>query len=350
LSTGDLFRELRQRILQARCSECVPEEELLAIYSSAMAKPISCSLLAHIVSCERCLSLVDRHLRRPTLNDREPLDLFGFSSQGGEDPASPTMSFEIMLRSLEKKWGRTYEHRPSTLSLALNGQVIAYHEVRADHNRLSARVQHLEKAQFIEVFSEQQVRLALLAVNEPPPEGLSFILQRVALSDGRWLELSLSYDGFGLHSEVAYFDPALSTATREEDAEETPVFSAAKTREQEGLSGFLLGLGAAWAVLASTLRTITPSPAIAWAFMLAIVISTASYFTYRHAHPPIDGAQILNQSIRLQDASLQGQTEHQVLRIEGMATVAGIFAVSTTCNTKRWQLNGRMKTPKAALE
>jgi DNA-directed RNA polymerase specialized sigma24 family protein len=316
LSTGDLFRELRQRILQARCSECLPEEELLAIYRSAMAKPISCSLLAHIVSCARCLSLVDRHLRRPTLNDREPLDLFGFSSQGGEDPASPTMTFEIMLRSLEKTWGRTYEHRPRTLSLALDGQVIAYHEVRADYNRLSARIEHLEKAQFIEVFSEQQVRLALLAVNEPPPAGLSFILQRVALSDARWLELSLSYDGFGLYSEVAYFDSALSTATIEEPAEETPVFSDAKTRDQEGLSGFLLGLGAAWAILASTLRTITPSPAVAWAFVLAVVISTASYFTYRHAYPRIDGAQILNQSIRLQGASLQGQTEHQVLRIE----------------------------------
>ena len=50
-------------------------------------KPVSCSLLAHIVSCERCLSLVDRHFRRPTLQDREPLDCLGSSSEGSNGGA-----------------------------------------------------------------------------------------------------------------------------------------------------------------------------------------------------------------------------------------------------------------------
>ncbi len=317
-STWDLFRELRQRILQARCSECLPEEELLAIYRPATVKVVSCSLLAHIVSCELCLSRVDRHLRRPTLNDREPLDLFGFSSQGGEDPVSPTMSFETLRWSLDKKWGRTYEHRPRTLSLALNGHVIAYHEVRADHNRLSARIEQLEKAQFVEVFSEQQVRLALLEVSEPPPEGPSPVIQRVALSDARWLELSLSYDGFGLQSEVAYFDPALSIAAIELDEEEAPAFSDVNTGKQESLAGFLAGLRAAWATMVSPLRTVTSSATV-WALVLAVIIGISSYISYRHASPRIDAAQILNESIRLQAAALQGQTEHQVLRVEESA-------------------------------
>ncbi len=316
LSTVDLFQELRQTILQARRSKCLPQEELLAHYSSTIRTPISCSLLAHIVSCERCLSLVDRHLQRPSLTDREPLDLFGFSPQGGDDPAPPTMNFETMLQSVERRWRRSHEHRPRTLSLALNGQVIAYHEVRSDHNRLSARIEHPERVQFVEVFSEQQVRLALLSLSEPPPDGPSLVVQHVALSDGRWLELNLSYDGVGLHSEVAYFDPALATATTEEGAEEPPAFFDAKTGPQAAPSGLLHGLRATWAIFARNLRPMIPSSATAWGMVLAVAIGTAGYFTYRHAYSRMDAAQILNQSIRLQNATLQGQTEHQILLVE----------------------------------
>ena len=87
LSSQDLFRELRQTILDARRTGCLPEMELLAHYRSAT--PISCALLAHIVSCERCLSLIDRDSHRPTLKDREPLDVFGFSPESGGDAAPP---------------------------------------------------------------------------------------------------------------------------------------------------------------------------------------------------------------------------------------------------------------------
>ena len=116
-----------------------------------------------------------------------------------------------------------HEHRPHNLSIALNGVVIANHDVRSEHNRLSARIEHPEKAQFVEVFSEQHLRLALLAVGEPPPQGLAVRTQRVALSDWRWLELSISFDGLGLYSEVTYLDPALASVGVEEDAEELPL-------------------------------------------------------------------------------------------------------------------------------
>ena len=129
------------------------------------------------------------------------------------------MSFEAMRSSVQRKWARIHEHRPRTLMIALNGQVIANHDVRSEHNRLSARIERTEKAQFVEVFSEQNVRLALIEVSEPPPDGPPLSLQRIALSDARWLELSLTYDGLGLQSEVTYFDPALSAVVIEEDEE-----------------------------------------------------------------------------------------------------------------------------------
>ncbi len=62
----------------------------------------------------------------------------------------------------------------------------------------------------MEVFSEQDVRFALLPVGEFPPGGSHERIQRVELSDDRWLELSLTFDGLGLNGQVAYFDPALA--------------------------------------------------------------------------------------------------------------------------------------------
>ena len=157
---------------------------------------------------------------------------------------SEGMNFDAMRSSVQKKWARIHEHRPRTLMIALNGQVIAYHDVRSEQNRLSARIERTEKAQFVEVFSEQNVRLALLDVSEPPPDGPPLSLQRIALSDARWLELSLTYDGLGLQSEVTYFDPALSAAVVEEDAEAAPPIFATETQEPADALGLLQGLRA----------------------------------------------------------------------------------------------------------
>ena len=314
LSPAELFKELRQAILSARHSDCLPEDSLLAHYRSPAAGPISCSLLAHIVSCERCLSVVDRHLRRPTLKDREPLDALGFSSYGSDDATTAGgADAEAILRSVHKKWARIREHRPQTLSIAVNGQVVAYHDVHAEHNNLSARLDHPEKAQFVEVFSEQQVRLALLAVGEAPPEGPAAQTQRVGLSDARWLELSLTFDGLGLHSEVAYFDPALAIVAAEEDEEEAPLVLETTAPGQGAFARFLRGLGKARTTFD---RHLVPSSAMAWALGLVILIGGASYFAYRRTHLPMDAAEILHQSLTIESAELQGQTEHQVLHLE----------------------------------
>ena len=314
LSSQDLFRELRKTILDARKSDCLPEGELLAHYRSSMPRPISCALLSHIVSCGRCLSLIDGDSRRPTLKDREPLDVFGFSPEtGGDGAVPPGMNFDAMRSSVRRKWARIHEHRPRTLMIALNGQVIAYHDVRSEHNRLSARIERTEKAQFVEVFSEQNVRLALIEVSEPPPDGPPLSLQRIALSDARWLELSLTYDGMGLQSEVTYFDPALSVVVIEEDEEAALPIFATQTQAPVGLRQ---ALQAALARAAELLRGMDPASAMAWALVVAIAVSVGIYVTYRHPHSQMDAAQILNDSIRLQNVNLQGQTEHQVLRME----------------------------------
>jgi DNA-directed RNA polymerase specialized sigma24 family protein len=311
-SSGEVFTELRKTILHARSSECISEEELLAHYRSPEPRPISCSLLDHMVSCERCLAVVDRHFRRPTLECREPLDGFGSSSDSSGSVVGPSAVDQVMLRSVHKRWAKFHEHRPRTLSIAVNGQIIAFHDVQARHSKLSARIEYPERARFIEVFSEQDVRLALLPIGELPPEGPYTLAQRVALSDARWVELNLTFDGLGLNSEVAYFDPVLVIEGTEEGTEESPMAWESKREMPIRASGVLHWLRSC----ARIFRLATPSSAIAWALTLAIILGTTGYFAYRHQRAPLDAGEILNESIKIEAADLQGQTEHQVLRIE----------------------------------
>ena len=330
LPAPQLFSELRNTILRARRSNCLEEEQLMAHYRAAFPTPISCSLLAHIVSCERCLSLVDRHFRRPTLHDREPLDCFGTSSDGAggsEDrPGDGDQNAQKAMQAVRMRWGKIREHRPRTLSIAVNGHIIAFHDVRAEHSKLSARIDPPESAKFVEVFSEQDVRLALLSIGELPPEGSPVRTQRVELSDDRWLELSLSFDGLGLNGQVAYFDPALATQAVEEDQEESPAAkpvsdTAAPRRSQ---------LNAAFRHL---LAAMTPSSTFAWSLILVVLLGTAGYFAYRHQSQPTNAAQIamqiLDKSIKAETETLDGQTEHQVLRVEELSSNGKVLEQGT---------------------
>jgi DNA-directed RNA polymerase specialized sigma24 family protein len=321
LSPIELFKELRNVILDARAGTCLIEETLLAHYRSIRPNPISCSLLSHIVSCERCLDIIGRHFRRPMLKDRDPLDGFGSSADAGNRHAGgPNGQAGIaMLQAVRRRWGRIHEHRPATLSIAVNGKIVASHDVQSQHSTLSVRIEHSEREQFVEVFSEQDVRLALLSVGELPPNGPHVMTQRVTLSDSRWLELNLTFDGLGLNSQVAYFDPALAISAVEDQAEDLvlelapPVFAAPVDSINKRLDP-----RPSWIRVAFIryLRPLVPSSAPAWALLLVTVVGATGFLTYRHAKAPMTAEEILNQSLKIETASLQRQTEHQVIQVE----------------------------------
>jgi DNA-directed RNA polymerase specialized sigma24 family protein len=320
LSPVELFKELRNTILDARTGTCPDEEALVAHYRSSMPNPIPCSLLSHIVSCERCLDIIDRHFRRTMLKDREPLDGFGSSSDANDSRiAEPNRKTEMaMSQAVRRRWGRIHEHRPETLSIAVNGKIVAFHDVQSQHSALSARIEHPEREQFVEVFSEQDVRLALLSVDELPPDGPHVMTQRVALSDSRWLELNLTFDGLGLNSEVSYFDPALAIDAMEVETEDltpelTPIFGAPIDSSDERPNPKPSWI---YAGLLRYLHLLMPSSAMAWGLILIIAVGATGYLTYRHTKAPMTAKEILNQSLQIEAASLHGQTEHQVVQVE----------------------------------
>jgi DNA-directed RNA polymerase specialized sigma24 family protein len=315
VSVSELFAELRETILRARLTECLPENELRALYSAPGQTPVPCELLAHIVSCERCLDVVDRLGGRPTLKDREPLDVFGYSPREGEEqrPNPGAMTYKQMMEAVQRRWKRVHDHRPGSLSIALNGEIIASHDVRSEQNRLSARIEAIDRAKFVEVFSEQDVRLALLPVEDISEPTASQRL-RVSLSDARWLELNLSFDGLGLESEVLYTDPALSQ--RYEEEEEASFVALA----QIDRASPLLETMRQW------LRVIA-RPALAWALGLLVAVGVAYWASSRH-RPALQASLILDRASQIETAALRGQTEHQVVRVEevspdGQTRIAG---------------------------
>ena len=309
---AELFAELRQTILRAKLTACLPEQELSAFYTSGGQTPIPCELLAHIVSCERCLAVVDGIGRRPTLKDREPLDVFGYSpGEGGDAPGGSGDTHARTMEDVERKWKRTYDHRPRSLSIALNGEVIASHDVRSEHNRLTARIDAASGVNFIEVFSEQDVRLALLPVELEPAGTPAAQRLRVLLSDERWLELKLNFDGLGLESEVSYFDPTLSQTEEEEAAPAVFTRSAepAKVRLWERLRIFAV-------------------PVMAWAFAVVFVVGLGCW-VYLHHQAPLGAASVLHRASQIEISTLGRQTEHQVVRLEE-GPVAGETRIAAT--------------------
>jgi DNA-directed RNA polymerase specialized sigma24 family protein len=192
----ELFSELQSGLLDASSADCLAEEELLVLYSSKPKRePLSCTQLAHIVSCSRCLNIIDRHMNRPTLLDREPMS----------GPDSSTLgNVDALLRSAAGDSSEIFHHYPEELSIATNGRIMTSHRVTSAYSTFSARIAKSEDVAFVEIFSGQGIRLALESITSLPPAGPHELIQMVALSDGRSLMLQLVFDGLGLAVEATY--------------------------------------------------------------------------------------------------------------------------------------------------
>jgi DNA-directed RNA polymerase specialized sigma24 family protein len=319
ISSTELFDNLQQTIFDAKDSECLSEEALLKQYQTARPKPIPCGLLSHIVGCKRCLAAIDRHFQRPTWKDREPPDGV-WSSLDRKDTNSAaldTKSYKALMRAVQWQRDRVHDHRPRTLSIAVNGKIAAFHDVQSERSTLAARIEHPEAAQFIEVFTDQQIRLAMLPIDERPPEGPHVHTQRVTLSDDRWLELVLSFDGLGLHSEVTYFDPTLAAQMVEEEVDgELLVVEVPRMTALLPVPGIEPKAESIFARIARSFHGRSPRFALAWTMVVAIIFGGSGYLTYRHYNrAPEDANKVLNRSIQMETAGLKGESEHQVLQL-----------------------------------
>src|SRR5574341_668850 len=228
-TSADLLGELRQMIFGSRPGQCLANDHLRSFYQVNEATAMDCAELAHLVSCAVCLDEVNRMLKLPPLSQRYLSDTSG-KDPGGHGGDGGSTSGDEPPRSLLKSrkarrliksgpldgWDddarEAFEHKPQELCVAVNGYLLGSQKVGQEQNELTLSLNTEEKPSFIEVFSEQGIRLSLMSVGDPPPEGTGEQYLLLKLSDARALGLTLQFTSPFLTLHVTYTDPALKGA------------------------------------------------------------------------------------------------------------------------------------------
>lgn len=206
----DPLEELRAMIWASRRGDCLTTRTLAQAYGTAGTATLSCGTLAHLVSCRECLARVTSMLgmREPT--DRDPHEMLGpdtswrFGREASGSGAGPSAA---QMRRWEGGLRELREHAPRELRIVANGFPLAACTVNATDCAFTIAVNIDEPLDFIEVFSEQGVRLLLFAI-EPPPAGDVDQADGVELEGGRSLSASVRFDAHWPSLEIGYRDPA----------------------------------------------------------------------------------------------------------------------------------------------
>ncbi|MDQ3802830.1 MAG: sigma-70 family RNA polymerase sigma factor [Acidobacteriota bacterium] len=202
-SVDAFLRDVRERVYLSRRGPCLNGEQWAALYGGGGV--IECSTLAHLASCPDCLDEVNKLLGLPLLAERHPVDSLGKDTPSGGGSATGGGGAEDLRRRGREGARKVFRHDPSELCVAVNGQVLGSQKVGGARNE---QVLHVEqKIEFVEVFSEENVRLLLLVVCDSPPGGPLRQTARLALSDGRSLEAELEFNYPRSFLRVNYDDP-----------------------------------------------------------------------------------------------------------------------------------------------
>jgi RNA polymerase sigma factor (sigma-70 family) len=215
--------ELRNTIAQARTIPCVDKQQLLKLYQAETPKPISCRLLSHIVSCERCLDVVNSNNDLGSPLQRSQEGAFGVArrskrTSGRESDLGSPASREEIRRSIRggmERFRKLYEHRPRGLMIVVNGDVLAMRDVNSATSELKVQTGPERPLSLVEVLSEQRMPLLTLYVPSMPPEAPPELRHEIELSANRKLELLLRFTGDGAVIELRYNDPLFLAAANE---------------------------------------------------------------------------------------------------------------------------------------
>ncbi len=209
--SSDLLRELRQMIFDSREGDCFSSDELKELYSSDNEKGLGSSVVAHLVSCAKCLDEVNKLLGLPLLSERYATDMTGKDTRkkggpGGGFSGRGGSGVKASLSRYLSRAQQVYRHEPKELCIAVNGYLQGTQKINSEHSELTLVIDMAEQIGFVEVFSELGIRLLLLNV-DPMPAGATRQEARVELSEGRTLDATLSFGGAWPMLHVAYHNP-----------------------------------------------------------------------------------------------------------------------------------------------
>jgi len=155
--------------------------------------------------------------RAEGMTSTKPNPATGHQTAGARAPATEpsggyAQEFEIDLAKTLARMRRraldVYHHRPRRLWIAVNGIPVGSLDVCNKKNDLSITTRIVEPLQFIEVFSEQNVRLAML--NADPSDGAPVERKtKISLSDRRKLKVSFKERSDDVSIRLTYIDPEI---------------------------------------------------------------------------------------------------------------------------------------------
>ena len=237
-TVDEFLNELRRMIFDSRNGECLTRDQIESLYRDS-ASGINHVTLAHTVSCPACLDELNRLLDLPALDERFPTDTLGTDTRGrggdggGVDGGATGGGADRERQKCRKAAREVYEHKPSELCIAVNGYLMAAQKVGSELNEQSVSISIAEPIDFVEVFSEQEMRLLFLSVED---NATNIRKASVALSDDRTLEATLNFDSPWPSLQVIYSDPSLaveSLARAEETSAPLQLAQTANSFENE---------------------------------------------------------------------------------------------------------------------
>src|SRR6266436_5170440 len=215
-TVDEFLNELRRMIFDSRKGECLAPNQFESLYRDSGASGINHVTLAHAVSCPACLDELNRLLDLPSLDERFPTDTLGTDTRGkggdggGDDGGATGGGSDRERQKCRKAAREVYEHKPSELCVSVNGYLMAAQKIGSELNEQSVSISIAEPIDFVEVFSEQEMRLLFLSVED---NATNIRKASVALSDDRTLEATLNFDGSWPSLQVIYSDPSLAAET-----------------------------------------------------------------------------------------------------------------------------------------
>jgi RNA polymerase sigma factor (sigma-70 family) len=340
-TTEDFMEELRREIYGSREGVCLSCKEIEHLYGASASTPVDQQTLSHFVSCPDCLDTANRVLGLPLLADRFPITTMskdtrkqgkdGGGSSEGPGGAPGGGGGDDLLKKVRRKAQDLLSQRPSELRISVNGFILGSQSITSRVNRQTISVKGEDRIGFVEIFSEKEVRLLFSCV-EPPPDGPIEHKERVALSDGRSLELVLDFSNSTPDLHVVYTDPILGTepAVQGYDAEGTATLSEALGTQARTKTAKLKPLRRAMERLGESLTDwrfwLRPGTVTA---VLALILIAALLLIYKRVPvPALTAADLLQKSAAAAEAiaANREQVIHRTVQLEEKSAAGQLIA------------------------
>lgn len=301
---AELKATLRSRILSWNEGTCLTRDEMAVTYAETSQQSPSTLTLAHMVTCRTCLDTVNEQLGIPSL------DMHFSSDEGEHDDTNPPGSSrrnEGTRKRMRRKKREAFEHRPSQLNVAVNGQVLGTSAVSGELSEFQLSLSAISHPENIEVFSEQGITLLHFDLMGIGLDGVPARRANVTLSDERTMSLELMWGGDGLAVNISYRDlpadeepgEAASSAIAEYSQDEIRSLSAPAATEP---------MPSRWKRLLeaiSAIHWLAPFPLVLSTGIMLLAFAITVYYTNSKTQvAPTTPGSLLKQSLANEESSI----------------------------------------------